>query len=38
MWFVALSRARTLEGLRLVGTPQQFAKRCVVNPVVRPWL
>lgn len=38
MLFVALSRARTLEGLRLVGTPQQFAARCVVNPVVRPWL
>ena len=38
MLFVALSRARTLEGLRLVGTPQQFAQRCVVNPMVRPWL
>lgn len=38
MLFVALSRARTLEGLRLVGTPQQFAQRCTVNPVVRPWL
>ena len=38
MLFVALSRARTLEGLRLVGTPQQFAGRCVVNPLVRPWL
>ncbi len=38
MLFVALSRARTLEGLRLVGTPQQLAGRCTVNPVVRPWL
>lgn len=38
MLFVALSRARTLEGLRLVGTPGQLAQRCTVNPVVRPWL
>jgi hypothetical protein len=38
MLFVALSRARTASGLRLVGTPRFFVDRCTVNPVVRPWL
>lgn len=38
MLFVALSRARTIEGLRLVGTPAELAARCTVNPMVRPWL
>jgi ATP-dependent exoDNAse (exonuclease V) alpha subunit len=38
MLYVALSRARTPEGLRLVGTPEMFAKRCVVDPKVQPFL
>jgi len=36
--YVALSRCRTPEGLRLVGLPQIFAKRCNVDPRVLPWL
>jgi ATP-dependent DNA helicase PIF1 len=38
MLYVALSRARTMEGLRLVGTAQQFSARCQVNTKVRQWL
>ncbi len=38
MLYVALSRARTREGLRLVGTAQQFSARCQVNTKVREWL
>jgi hypothetical protein len=38
MLFVALSRARTAEGLRIVGSPDGFAQRCTVNPRVAPWL
>ncbi len=37
MLYVALSRARTKEGLRLVGTPEQFISRCKVDPRVRRW-
>jgi len=29
--YVALSRARTVDGLRIVGSPEQFKRRCVVN-------
>lgn len=38
MLYVALSRARTPQGLRLVGTPQQFEARINVNPEIRRWL
>ncbi len=38
MTYVALSRARTLEGLRLVGTPELLAERCRVDPKVTRWL
>lgn len=38
MLYVALSRCRTAEGLRLVGTAQGFRARCVVNPKVKPFL
>jgi ATP-dependent exoDNAse (exonuclease V) alpha subunit len=38
MLFVALSRARTAEGLRIVGDQQGFIKRCCVEPRVQPWL
>lgn len=38
MLYVALSRARTPGGLRLVGSPAMFAERCTVDPKVSPWL
>lgn len=38
MLYVALSRARTPEGLKLVGSPMQFQNRIVVNPAVKEWL
>lgn len=38
MLYVSLSRARTLKGLRLVGTPEGFLKRCTTNRKIVPWL
>ena len=38
MLYVALSRCRSLEGLRIVGSPQQFLSRCAVDKKVKPWL
>lgn len=38
MLYVALSRARTPEGLRLVGSPAQFEKRINVDPNIKAWL
>ena len=38
MEYVALSRCRTLEGLRIVGQPEKFVKHCTVDPKVREWL
>lgn len=38
MLYVALSRARSVEGLRLVGTPEGFRARCTVSSKVVPWL
>lgn len=38
MVYVALSRARTLEGLRLVGQREVFAGKCKVDPRVREWI
>jgi hypothetical protein len=38
MLYVALSRARTVEGLRLVGNPRTFVVRCNADPKVVPWL
>lgn len=38
MIFVALSRARTPQGLRLVGSQKTFAGCVTVNPLVKPWL
>lgn len=38
MLFVALSRARTAEGLRIVGDQQGFIQRCRIEPRVQPWL
>lgn len=37
MTYVALSRARSLEGLRLVGNPELLKKRCTVDPKVERW-
>jgi len=38
MLYVALSRCRTLEGLRLVGQQGTFASRCTVDERVRGWI
>ena len=38
MMYVGMSRARTLEGLRLVGTAELLADRCRVDPKVVRWL
>lgn len=36
--YVAVSRCRTPEGLRLVGLPDVFSKRCIVDKEIEPWL
>ena len=38
MLYVALSRARTAEGLRLVGSPGAIVERCTTDPRLRAWL
>lgn len=38
MSYVAISRCRTPQGLRIVGTPDLLAKRCNTDPEVQPWL
>jgi len=38
MLYVALSRARSAAGLRLVGSPQALVERCVTDPRLRAWL
>jgi len=38
MLYVALSRVRTLAGLRLVGGKDRFIKQCQVEKAVQPWL
>lgn len=38
MLFVALSRARSVEGLRIVGDQRGFIERCKIEPRVQPWL
>jgi ATP-dependent DNA helicase PIF1 len=38
MLFVALSRARTAEGLRVIGDQRGFGERCTVDPRVARWL
>ncbi len=38
MVYVALSRARTAEGLRLVGSAATFIERCTTNPRLTQWL
>lgn len=38
MLYVSLSRARTLQGLRLVGQQATFAKHCTFDPRIKEWL
>lgn len=38
MAYVALSRARTVNGMRIVGGPDLLARRIKLNPEVRSWL
>ncbi len=38
MAYVAMSRARTAEGLRIVGTPEMFARRVKMDPKIKPWV
>ena len=38
MLYVALSRCRSLQGLRLVGQPEVFSKHCNTDPLVKEWL
>jgi hypothetical protein len=38
MMYVALSRARTAEGLRLVGSPKAIVERCSSDPRLKAWL
>lgn len=38
MLYVALSRCRTAEGLRLIGSVDGLRQRCTVDARVRPWL
>lgn len=38
MLFVALSRARTMDGLRIIGNQAGFIERCRIDPKVQAWL
>ncbi len=38
MEYVAISRCRSAEGLRIVGTADLLAKRCATDPEVRPYI
>lgn len=38
MEYVALSRVRTLEGLRIVGSPERFAAHCNIDERTLPWI
>jgi hypothetical protein len=38
MLYVALSRARTAAGLRLVGSPGAIVERCTTDPRLKAWL
>lgn len=38
MCYVSISRARSPQGLRLVGSPATFVERCVTHPKLKSWL
>jgi len=38
MEYVALSRARSLAGLRIVGQRERYIRNCNIDPRIRPWL
>lgn len=38
MCYVSVSRCRTPEGLRIVGTPELLAARCKIDPKVKRWI
>jgi ATP-dependent DNA helicase PIF1 len=38
MAYVAVSRCRTAEGLRVVGTPDLLAQRCCIDPKIKRWV
>jgi ATP-dependent DNA helicase PIF1 len=38
MEYVAMSRCRTLEGIRIVGSAERFAAQCAIDQRVVPWL
>ena len=38
MMYVAMSRCRTMEGIRLVGTREKFIEQVRVDPKVKRWL
>jgi ATP-dependent exoDNAse (exonuclease V) alpha subunit len=38
MEYVAVSRCRSPEGIRIVGTPDLLARRCSTDPEVRPYI
>lgn len=38
MIYVALSRARTAEGLHVIGRPETFIERCAADPKLAEWL
>ena len=38
MEYVALSRCRTLGGLRIVGQRERYVRNCTIDERVRPWL
>lgn len=38
MCYVAMSRVRSLAGLRIVGQPEVLAQRCNIDPRIREWL
>jgi ATP-dependent DNA helicase PIF1 len=38
MLYTALSRCRTMEGLRVVGQRERYVSNCNIDERIRPWL